>query len=233
VAAADPLTRAELGQLRAFLRGLRNPERLTLEGLDGLFCALIAGPDLVMPSEYLQVVLGTDLAPEDAFETKAHADEMLGLMMRHWNAIVNEYETETVYLPLFDPPDERGVPGRRWAKGFMRGVALRPRSWMAMFADRNEGQLMTIALVAGAVDPAWPAEPLPAGKAKRLESLMGAGAGRAYHRFAAERRAGERRARAARTVRREVPRVGRNETCPCGSGRKFKQCCDRSGRALQ
>ena len=28
-----------------------------------------------------------------------------------------------------------------------------------------------------------------------------------------------------RTVRREVPKVGRNEPCPCGSGKKFKKCC--------
>jgi hypothetical protein len=26
-------------------------------------------------------------------------------------------------------------------------------------------------------------------------------------------------------VRRDEPKVGRNEPCPCGSGRKFKQCC--------
>jgi uncharacterized protein len=26
------------------------------------------------------------------------------------------------------------------------------------------------------------------------------------------------------TVRRESPKVGRNDPCPCGSGRKFKQC---------
>ncbi|HWM23271.1 MAG TPA: preprotein translocase subunit SecA [Chthoniobacterales bacterium] len=28
-------------------------------------------------------------------------------------------------------------------------------------------------------------------------------------------------------VRREVPKVGRNEACPCGSGKKFKNCCGR------
>ncbi|MFV0350213.1 MAG: YchJ family protein [Halodesulfovibrio sp.] len=27
------------------------------------------------------------------------------------------------------------------------------------------------------------------------------------------------------TVRRETPKVGRNEPCPCGSGKKFKKCC--------
>lgn len=27
------------------------------------------------------------------------------------------------------------------------------------------------------------------------------------------------------TIRRTTPKVGRNEPCPCGSGRKFKKCC--------
>ena len=27
------------------------------------------------------------------------------------------------------------------------------------------------------------------------------------------------------TVKREAPKVGRNEPCPCGSGKKFKKCC--------
>lgn len=30
------------------------------------------------------------------------------------------------------------------------------------------------------------------------------------------------------TVRHEIPRVGRNDPCPCGSGKKFKKCCGRS-----
>jgi preprotein translocase subunit SecA len=29
-------------------------------------------------------------------------------------------------------------------------------------------------------------------------------------------------------IRREGPRVGRNEPCPCGSGKKFKNCCGRT-----
>jgi len=29
-------------------------------------------------------------------------------------------------------------------------------------------------------------------------------------------------------VRREMPKVGRNEPCPCGSGKKFKNCCGRT-----
>jgi uncharacterized protein YecA (UPF0149 family) len=27
------------------------------------------------------------------------------------------------------------------------------------------------------------------------------------------------------TFIRETPKVGRNEPCPCGSGKKYKKCC--------
>ncbi len=36
-----------------------------------------------------------------------------------------------------------------------------------------------------------------------------------------------RPATTSQTVRREGPKVGRNDPCPCGSGRKFKRCCGR------
>jgi preprotein translocase subunit SecA len=29
-------------------------------------------------------------------------------------------------------------------------------------------------------------------------------------------------------IKRELPKVGRNEPCPCGSGKKFKNCCGRT-----
>ncbi|TAM83683.1 MAG: hypothetical protein EPN47_04920 [Acidobacteria bacterium] len=28
--------------------------------------------------------------------------------------------------------------------------------------------------------------------------------------------------------RRSQPKIGRNQPCPCGSGKKFKKCCGRS-----
>jgi len=30
-----------------------------------------------------------------------------------------------------------------------------------------------------------------------------------------------------KTIKREVPKVGRNDPCPCGSGKKYKKCCGR------
>jgi hypothetical protein len=34
----------------------------------------------------------------------------------------------------------------------------------------------------------------------------------------------------SQTIRHEERRVGRNDPCPCGSGKKFKKCCARSSR---
>ena len=34
------------------------------------------------------------------------------------------------------------------------------------------------------------------------------------------------RALLARQPARIAPKVGRNEPCPCGSGKKFKKCCE-------
>ena len=36
------------------------------------------------------------------------------------------------------------------------------------------------------------------------------------------------RERKQETVRRDTPKVGRNDPCPCGSGKKYKHCCGRN-----
>lgn len=33
-----------------------------------------------------------------------------------------------------------------------------------------------------------------------------------------------------RTIVREYEKIGRNEPCPCGSGKKYKNCCLASGK---
>ncbi len=55
-------------------------------------------------------------------------------------------------------------------------------------------------------------------------ALVGAGVGAGARRNAPQpaRTGGDDAA--VRTVRREMPKVGRNEPCPCGSGKKFKKC---------
>ena len=38
----------------------------------------------------------------------------------------------------------------------------------------------------------------------------------------------ERQRKKPETVRRDAPKVGRNDPCPCGSGKKYKHCCGRA-----
>jgi len=48
----DPLTDAELDRLGDFLKSCKGGRAMNVEALDGFFAALIAGPEIVMPSEY-------------------------------------------------------------------------------------------------------------------------------------------------------------------------------------
>lgn len=34
-----------------------------------------------------------------------------------------------------------------------------------------------------------------------------------------------------RTLRRATPKIGRNDPCSCGSGKKFKKCCEKAASA--
>jgi preprotein translocase subunit SecA len=36
---------------------------------------------------------------------------------------------------------------------------------------------------------------------------------------------GKRTFKKVSVVRREAPKIGRNDPCPCGSGKKYKNCC--------
>ena len=41
--------------------------------------------------------------------------------------------------------------------------------------------------------------------------------------------AGSQQGEKVKPIVREEPKVGRNDPCPCGSGKKFKACCMRKG----
>jgi len=49
-----------------------------------------------------------------------------------------------------------------------------------------------------------------------------------YKYFEAQRSLGVGLQSAATTSRRIAPKIGRNDPCPCGSGKKFKHCCART-----
>jgi uncharacterized protein len=229
------LSDADLDALAEFLGGNTNPDALTLEGMDGLFCALIASPQSVPPHEYLPVIWGGELPDESAFASLEEANEHMSLIMRYWNSIIADLERESIHMPYIVEPGIDGIPGRAWARGFMRGTRLAPSGWGELWASETEGQLLSIPLVAGEVDTHWPTEPLIQEKKDELLKWMIAGAGRAYRHFASARsESAEDRYEEPfddvdeyfpETFVRVEPKVGRNEPCPCGSGKKYKKCC--------
>lgn len=63
------------------------PGALSLESVDGLFCALIAAPGLTIPSDYLPVILDSTSPESGAFRDEADAQDTIGLLMRYWNSV--------------------------------------------------------------------------------------------------------------------------------------------------
>jgi yecA family protein len=124
----EPLSETELDRLNEFLKSYVGGKAMNIEEVDGFFSALIAGPEIVMPSEYLRELFGSETSETHAFSTLAEANEILGLLMRHWNSIAGTLSRGDAYLPLL-LKDENGLErGNEWARGFVRGTSLRYES---------------------------------------------------------------------------------------------------------
>jgi uncharacterized protein len=227
------LSKADIDRLATRLAANKSPTALSLEGVDGLFCALIASPTMIGPSAYLPVILGGDPKNNPVFADLNAANDTLSLLMRYWNAIVADFSDETVHLPYIEVPGTDNILGREWARGFMRGTRLAPTGWDRLFSDKEEELPVTIALVAGEIDSQWPKEPLTEEKSDELLQSMFAGAARAYRYFAKDRKTLAQSTGSDSSSEEEyletyvLPerKVGRNELCHCGSGQKFRKCC--------
>ncbi len=217
-----PLTEPELDRLHDTLEA--GHASMNLESMDGYFTALICGPVFVSPSQALQQVLGEDFV----FEGNEQATDCLGLMMRHWNWIAAELQRTLVephvYLPILLEDDTGVARGNDWAHGFMRGVQAHPGSWSDLLNSEDEGgALVPMMMLVHEHDPDPEMRPPSMDSKKREEviTMMIAGATRCYGYYEAARRVG---ALIQAPIRRTA-KVGRNEPCPCGSGRKYKHCC--------
>lgn len=228
-----PLTDTEYDRLDGVLSRFHNQCAMNLEKLDGFFAALICCPDTVLPSEYLPEIWGGDMADEDAFATQEELQDFLNLVMRHWNGITHTLHSGDVFLPLL-LEDEQGVAhANDWAQGFMRGVALRNEDWLALFDDEEHGgSLVPILVLAHEHHPDPEMRPydapIDAEQREQLIVCVAAAVPAIYGYFEPHRRLAARSARESATYRRAMPKIGRNDPCPCGSGKKYKQCCGKT-----
>jgi uncharacterized protein len=227
----QPLTDAEFERLSGVLGRFDNEHPMNLEQLDGFLAALICGPEIVHPSEYLPVICGDDMVLEDSFGAQSVLQDFLSLVMRHWNVIADTLHSGDVFLPLL-LEDENGIShANDWAKGFLRGLEFHKEQWAALLDDDEHGGLLVpIFALAHEHDPDPEMRPhkeaMSAEDRERL--IVGAAAGvTGIHRYFQGQRLVESFDNAT-TIRRTVPKIGRNDPCPCGSGKKFKQCCGRT-----
>jgi len=171
----NPLTDAEFDRLGEFLKGCKGGRAMNIEQLDGFFAALIAGPETVMPSEYYPEVFGGEMSDACEFENLDQANEILGLMMRHWNTIAGMLFKGEVYVPLL-LEDENGVAhGNDWAYGFMRGMGMCHDGWAELVNDDdNGGCLVPMMMLCHEhdEDPEMRTEPISGKKSRTHRNLV-------------------------------------------------------------
>jgi uncharacterized protein len=193
---------------------------------------LICGPDLVPPSEYLPQIWGDQIVLEDTFAASPLLEEFLSLLMRHWNTIADTLHSGEVYLPLLLEDESGLTQANDWANGFLRGMELRKERWTDLLEDEDFGGSL-VAIFASAnehnPDPEMRSYKDPISAELRETLIVGAAAGttQIYRYFRAQQFLDNESLVSSTTFRRTMPKIGRNDPCPCGSGKKFKQCCGK------
>lgn len=218
------LSDAEYDRLEAIFRGLPGESAMNLEEMDGFFAALICGPLTVPPSAHLEEIWGGGPGP---FATEAELREFLNLAMRHWNLIARALASpDLVFIPRLIVEEDEAIPrGNRWARGFLRGFGLCCEAWDEIFEDEDRfAILLPVLALADENDPdpelrSWETPPGP-----DLRKDVHAGLSVATQRLWDYFRSGGRSRTPARAPATRS-KIGRNDPCYCGSGKKYKRCC--------
>lgn len=210
---------------------------LNLEALDGFLSALVVAPVAAPPGQWQPQVWGGQ-APR--WNDEDEALQVQNLLMGHWNMCAARARFEGDDLPdhlaplMWLPEDPEQAKealdeseldvGRDWAMGFFTAVMLHEAQWDAWLDEHawiEEIFDLLDQLASGErIDPENPdAPPARVSYRERLDICMELPAMLAdlnHHR-----------------VDTLTPRVpirrdagpGRNDDCPCGSGKKYKKCC--------
>lgn len=195
---------------------------LNISELDGFLTAIVSGPETLMPSTWLPAIWGAS-GDEPMWESMEEAQDFTQLVFRmmNYNASVLMQAPERFEgLYHYRERDDQGTPiyiVDEWCRGYLRGVdsAIWPslpaeaQYWLDIieFFGRNENFDRVLAMSI-TEHQEKSAEINPA--ARQLHAWW------FDHRSPPTDRPDPVRAE---------PKVGRNDPCPCGSGKKFKRCC--------
>ena len=228
--------------LGAFLSDPARPlDTLRYHELQGFLFAVASAPELVLPSEWMPLVFG-DAEPE--YASLDEAQRVVAELLSLYNSVNDGVRAETAALPadcvfrddVLSNLDAEAPIGQ-WSRGFMLGHKWLEELWESYVPNELDEEfaamLLTLSFFASPdIAEAFRKETAPDQSLEALATTMRpifpkalaeyAHLGRSIAAVLAEGAGTER------TPRRHA-KTGRNNPCPCGSGRKYKKCCGASG----
>ncbi len=206
-----PLSPEEYQELAAFMDDVGV---LDIEGVLGLLHAVSIAPSVILPSRWLPVLLSQDQS--DGLNM-AEMQVLLELLMRQYNQVLRGLSRGMVLMP--EAHEEECCV--RFAEGFVAGAELDARwrsdEWLWRFVE-------PIAYLAGRFDLVTQSKRAELAAKPHVQSLLCTDMEPIIANANLELR--EARSRNAKSAPAGPgARVGRNDACPCGSGRKYKRCC--------
>lgn len=228
----NKMSETDYDQLRHLLDLFQHKNAMNLEMLDGFFTALHCSPEAPSSDIYLSEIWGGTEAPdEEVFENEQESRKLVDLLLRHWNTALDRLKNEDAFSPvLLSNESDESLAGNDWAKGFMRGTKYCRAEWVNLANnEEKDGALVTILALVDENDLDTELRPYkkPASGVLREKLLAGLAAGvtHIYQHFEPHRKKAAQLAKQEKTFRRELTKVGRNDPCSCGSGKKYKKCC--------
>jgi uncharacterized protein len=226
-----PLSPEEMDELDDFLvSDATSDETMMIDALDGYLTAIVLGPTTLSFEQWFSGIWGSDETHKPNFKTRTEAEHIIDLILRMMNTIIWELEDNDENLaPIFGIVEYEGkeyTDAEMWAYGFMQGIDLCRKDWQPFFDDPNGTTLLRPIYLLGADEVTDEEEELTKTPIERdaFAQQIPASVGWIYRYWLPYRHAVAER-QVATTIQREQPKIGRNDLCPCGSGKKFNKCC--------
>lgn len=187
--------------------------------VQGFMMALLSGPDALNPTNWLPEILGE----ESLFDAKERTEiERLVMAMA---ADMRMKLNEKILPDLWFYEDEAGNPDfYTWCNAYLYALDIVPTNWFeAVDQEEFEDLFYPIMALGGIYDDEENGEVilhLNEKELTQLESDLPHVLLDIYWYWQAI-------INKPQTVRREGEKVGRNDPCPCGSGKKYKACCGK------
>ena len=210
-----------------FLSRAIDGEIQNLETLDGFLTALIIGPEFVPPSEFIPIITRSASENNLILQNQKELETFFDILMRHYNHVNETFNKGDIYMPFLLEDDTGVAKGNYWALGFMKGTELNQALWADLLSDDVVASKMIPIFALRYENDENPdlrpyKDPISDDQRKELLVWMIASVKRLYDLF---RTADDEFESLEEMPTHSKSKTGRNDLCPCGSGKKFKKCC--------